>query len=113
MRLLDSIGDELTYWAISGLIEGEDSEVLDFTIEGLLGGPQSIYANLDARANVWVRKVGDASYTNVSLTPYVLDGIIGDRNFQCYIEALTPISGLERIPFTITSGTSSPAGWVE
>lgn len=109
--ITDSNGDELTYWPISGLVEGDLSETLDFTIDVPTGGG-SIIPTVDSRVYVWAKKVGDASFTNISLTPYDLTGLSGSVDFQCYVEALSPIEGLEMIPIAVTAGTSSAAGWV-
>lgn len=109
--ITDSNNDELTYWPISGLVEGETSEVLDFTIENP-STPAVLSANQDDRLIVWARKVGDVSYVDIATTPYDLSGFsAGPLDFQCYVEALTPIEGLERVPVTVSAGTSSPAGW--
>jgi hypothetical protein len=109
--ILDADGNELVYWPISGLIEGEDSEVLEFTIP-VPDYPTMLTASLDDRGIVWARKVGDAGYVNISTTPYDLSALSGFQDFQCYVEALTPIVGLERVPFSVVAGTGSPAGWV-
>ena len=110
--ITDSDGNELVYWPISGLIEGENSEVLSFTV-AVPTEEASITATYDARINVWVKKVGDASYVNISTNPYDLAGLSGDVDFLVYIEALSPIEGLERIPISIVVGSGSSAGWAD
>lgn len=107
----DANGDELIYWPISGLIEGEDSETLDFTVE-IPVEASLLSATIDSRIIVWAKKVGDVSFVDISNSPYDLSLLSGDVDFQVYIEALTPIDGLERIPVSVMAGTSSPAGWV-
>lgn len=106
----DSNGDELTYWPISGLVEGENSEVLDFTLE-IPDVAATLTANADARLIVWAKKVGDASFVNISEDPYDLSSLSGDVDFQAYVEALSPIEGLERVPVSVIAGTGSAAGW--
>ena len=110
--IFDANGNELIYWPISGLIEGENSDTLDFTVE-VPATVASLTTTLDSRVNVWVKKVGDVAFVNISETSYDLTGLgPGDVDFQIYLEALTPIEGLERIPITITAGVAYSAGWV-
>ncbi len=103
----DADGNELSYWPISGLIEGEDSETLVFYVQG--GG--TLYATESDKCIFWARRVGDPTWVNVAVSPYSLVGLTGDIAFEGYVEALTPIVGLERIPLTVVAGSSGPAGW--
>lgn len=105
----DSQGDEITYWPISGLKAGEDSEVLEFTIE-VSAEPSELVATQHDDVIVWVREVGDPSYVNLS-TPYDLSALSGDVDFELYIEALNTVVGFMRIPLNVIAGQSSPAGW--
>lgn len=117
----DANGNELIYWPISGLIEGADSEVLYFELD-VPSTPSRLSATHDSRTNVWVKLLGgDADpppdppphfgYLNISIDPYDLAGLDGVAEFNCIVEALTPITGLERVPLSIVVGTSSGAGW--
>lgn len=108
----DSVGNEISYWPISGLVEGEDSETLDFTLElsGSLG--VFLHATASAKCKFWARKVGDVSWKDIAVDPYDVSGLTGDVDFEGYVEALTPITGLERVPVSVFVGSSEPAGWL-
>ena len=106
----DANGNELTYWPISGLIEGQDSEVLQFTVE-VPETPAYLRAAEDERYIAWARKVGDTDYVDIETDPYDLSALSGDVDFEMYIEATGPIDGLERIPIVVSDGTQYPAGW--
>lgn len=116
----DMAGNEITYWPITGLIEGENSDTLLFTVDmppTPSSGPAPVaglYANADARAQVWVKKVGDIDFVNVSGSRYSFDDLIGSGtvDFEGYVKALTPIVGLQRVPMSVVSGQSSQAGWL-
>lgn len=109
--ILDSDGNELVYWPISGLIEGQDSETLEFTVPVPVTGGE-LSASADPRLIVWAREAGDVTWVNVSENPIDLTALAGtDVDFECYVEALSPIEGLERVPVSVNAGTGSPAGW--
>lgn len=106
----DTDGMEITYWPISGLIAGDTSQHLTFTVE-VPGSNATLSCTEDDRLIVWAKKVGDASFVNLATSPYDLTGLSGDVDFEMYIEALSPIEGLNRIPIIVSAGTSSDAGW--
>lgn len=110
--IVDANGDELTYWAISGLIEGDNSDPLDYTVPS----PSSVAylrATHDDRLKIWTKKIGDASFVDISTgTGYNMGPFAGtDVDFETYVEALDGITGLERVPVTIVAAVSYPAGW--
>lgn len=107
----DGNGDELTYWPISGVIEGDDTDPLLFTptTQG-----QKITATRDDRVVVKCRVAGAGPYTDISngsldVSALMLDGSV---DFDIYATVMGPIEGLERIPITVTVGSSGPAGWL-
>jgi hypothetical protein len=107
----DTDGNELTYWPISGLVEGENSQTLQFIVENT--GTGKVSASVDSRLIVWARPVGNPIWVNIAVAPIPLSGYpIGDVDFECYVEALSPIVGLERVPVSVVAGSSSAAGWV-
>lgn len=108
--ITDNDDNELTYWPISGLIEGESSEVLTCKVT-VPDGISALSANQDDRVRIMARKVGDASYIDISDTPYDLSSLSGVVSFQIYVEALSPIEGLERVAIAVIAGGGSSAGW--
>lgn len=106
----DANGNEITYWPITGLIEGQDSIVLDFTVEVPVT-PSALAASYNVKVKTWARKVGDTDYVDISVDPYDLSALSGDVDFQGFVEAVGPIEGLERIPIVVSAGTGHPAGW--
>lgn len=107
----DEIGNELVYWPISGLGEGESSGVLTFNVPT----PQHLgrlRASIDSRVKVFCRVAGVGSYVDISSTSIDLAVLAGpDTDFEIYVEAQSPIEGLERVPISVVAGTSSSAGW--
>lgn len=103
----------MTYWPIPTLKENDISP----TIIVQLIAPRNGYlrASLDARARVW------AKWMQFPLNPFInisagsginLNGIPGPYAvFQIYVEALSPIVGMERVPLTVMATESDPAGW--
>lgn len=108
--ITDTLGNELTYWPISELIEGGVSETLEFVVP-IPSHASELKGAADYRYIIWAKKVGDAAFVNLGTTPYSLAGLSGNVHFQMYIEALSPIVGLERLPIPIVAGASAPAGW--
>lgn len=106
----DTDGNQITYWPISGLVEGQNSEVLEFIVEA--SGTGRLSASFDTRGRVWAKRTTSGLYQNISASPIDLTGLIGDIHFNCYVEALSPIEGLQRVGLSVIAGTSSPAGWV-
>jgi hypothetical protein len=110
--IYDEIGNELTYWPISGLTEGDSSEVLTIKITTPIVNGE-LFATSDDRYKVWARfkGVGDP-YTDISAAPLDVNvNPLGDRELEIYVEVLSPIDGFERIPISVVTGTSTSAGW--
>ena len=109
----DANGIELTYWPITGLIEGESSQVLTIKVTTpVVGG--YLRASNDPRLKVWARRKGvGASYVDIRLTGIDISGMpVGDTEFEIYAEAVTPITGLERIPVAVSASGASAANWL-
>jgi hypothetical protein len=114
MTITDTDGNTITYWPISGLLEGENSEVLTFNAGlGAAVAGTSLIANPDiaGKVKVWAKRSVDVSYIDISSVPYDLSTVSGNTAFNCYVEALTTIVGLERIPIAVFVGVSLPALW--
>jgi len=109
----DANGDELTYWPITGLVEGETSQVLTILVTTpVVGG--YLRASNDPRLKVWARPkdVGE-DYVDIRFTGIALaDMPVGDTEFEIYVEAVTPITGLERIPVAVSASGASAANWL-
>lgn len=111
----DEQGNELRYWPISNLAEGESSEVIRIKLDAPTSG--KLKASVDSRARVW------AKWTQFPSNPFVnisngqgipLDGIPGPYAvFDIYVEALSPIDVFERVPITVVASVSVPAGWTK
>lgn len=134
----DSDGNELTYWPISGLVEGESSDILAFNFVNPSTGVNValLASNLDARAIVWVRITDTAlvisrggtiigggfhhppgptpgPWFNISAEPIDLANYVaGTLTFECFIEAMSPITGLNRVPFSVIAGVGGGAAWL-
>ena len=105
--ITDSTNIELTFWPIS-MVEGTNSEQIVFKVDTDTAG--LLKAELDSRMNVWVRPLGSGgSYTNISSVGLPVG--IGITQWEIYVQALSPITGLARIPLSISVGTSHPAAW--
>lgn len=112
VEITDTDGVSLEYWPISGLVEGEESEVLFFEVNfGTAVAGRILLATPDARVKTWAKKTGDPSFQDISDTPYDISGLSGVVEFQTYVELIGPITGFERIPISVAVGSSSPAGW--
>ena len=107
----DSAGNVLTYWPISDLEEGDLSDVLTFKITGPVSG--KLVATNDPRARVWARVASVGSYVNISTGFIALSLSSGDHSYECYVEALSPISGLQRVALSVIAAVAGQAGWAE
>ena len=112
MAIYDENGDDLVYWPISGLEEGTASETINILVDtpvtnGLLT------ATDDARATVYAREAGSADpWQDIADDPIDLSGYpVGQTEFEVYVQALSPISGFQRVPLQVTAGTATAAGW--
>jgi hypothetical protein len=109
--LKDSDGNELTYWPISGLTAGESSEVLTFTQDIELGAESKLRATPDPRYKIWAKRTADVSYQDITVSPYDLTGLSGTIEFQVYVEALSTIVGVERVPISVGASVAKSALW--
>lgn len=98
---------ELSYVPISGLGEGETTPVMIIKYTGPEAG---LIATLDKRVTVWARKQGIGGYADLSTDPITLPNGV-ETIIEWYVQARSPIVGLERVPVTITAGRSNTAGW--
>lgn len=107
----DYNGDDLTYWPISNLIEGDDSEILIFVLDTPIVG--FLTADSDPRIKVWARENGVGSYQDITNDPIDLSGFSGPTTeFQCYVESIdAQITGFEFVPLVVSASQTSPAGW--
>lgn len=108
----DVDGFIFTYWALSELVEGEDSEVLTFIEDTPIDG--ELRSTGDSRVIVWarVKGVGDP-YQNIVTTPIDMSTLgAGETEFEMYVEALGPVpAGTELIYLYVTASNAGPAGW--
>lgn len=112
ITIRDTDGVSLEYWPISGLVEGEDSEILFFEVDfGSSASGHELRATPDARVKTWAKKTGDPSFQDISDTAYDVSALTGVVEFQTYVELVGPIVGFQRIPISVSVGSSSPAGW--
>lgn len=74
----------------------------------------ALKATPDTRANVFAKRTGDAGWVNISTAPngYPLTGVTGHVEFQAYLEAVGPVSGMARVPINVILGSSHSAGWL-
>lgn len=108
-EIKDSADNVLVWIPITGLVEGQDSQEVDFNMTTPRTGMLS--ASHDDRVNIFAKVVGGI-YQNIDTDPIDLSVLSsGVTNFKVYAHALSPIEGLERIPISVTAGESKPAGW--
>lgn len=109
----DEDGELFTYWALTGLVEGENSDVLTFSEAVPMDG--ELRATDDSRVITWARRksVG-GPYFNLVTDPIDLSGLpAGDEEFELYIEAIGPVSaGSELGTIFVSSAIASAAGWL-
>lgn len=111
MNLIKDVdGDELAYWPVSGMVEGDtvgpESIYIDCPVEGTLS------AGVDSRLEVRGRIAGVGSYVDLSSSPIDLSSLgPGTVEFEIELEALSPIVGLERVPVFLGTSSSGPADW--
>lgn len=112
MAILDADGDEITYWPIPALAEGDETDPEVITIEDLpIAGALAV--TNDSRVTVRGRISGIGSYVNLATTPIDLSGLgPGDVDVQIKVQANSPIVGLERVPIFTGVATTGPADWL-
>lgn len=112
MAILDADGDEITYWPIAALAEGEETTPEEITIEDLpIDGALTVTD--DSRVTVLGRVSGVGSYVNLATSPIDLSSLgPGDVDFQVKVQVNAPIVGLERVPIFIGTETSGTADWL-
>jgi hypothetical protein len=109
--LKDNDGNDLMYWPIPALEEGEDSEVLTFKVQGPVAHG-SLIADADTRVKVWARQGTSGPYSDIAINPLDLTALApGLTVFQTYLEALSPIEGLQNIPIAVSAGIENAAAW--
>jgi len=109
----DADGHVFTYWPITGLVEGENSEVLTFS-EQTPSTNGFLRSTGNDVVNVWARRKGvGASYQNIVTTPIDLSGMpAGDTEFEIYLECIGPIpDGMEIVTLYVTASFARAAGW--
>jgi hypothetical protein len=107
--ILDENENELVYWPISGLIEGENSQELTFMLEGPTSG--KLVGTEDDRVTVFARPKGvGAEYQDISNVPIEVN-IVVNTEYEIFVRANSPIEGLERVPVSVVLGSSNPAQW--
>ena len=113
VQFKDANGDPLDYWPISGLKAGEDSQEIEFSFV-IPDGVVRLRSSQNPNAEIWAKKVGDASFRNISEESYDLTPLPKvETFFVAYVHALGDIEGLQREILGLGTGTSSKAGWSE
>jgi hypothetical protein len=108
----DLLGNDFEYWPLTGLIEGDDSEPVGFTVTVPYDG--ELKASTEPKVIVWARVVtAGPSFTNISTTGIDLSGYLaGELEFESYVEAVGPITGLERVYVNVGAFSPKPADWL-
>lgn len=107
----DADGKELTYWPVTGLRAGEDSDVLHIFVDT----PQvaRLRASLDPHLAAWGRVAGlGGPWTNLGDVGLSLALLAGpETEFEVYVSASAEVVTVERVALTIGAATSGPANW--
>jgi hypothetical protein len=112
MRFLDEASNELTYWPISGLRQGQYSAVLVVGVEDVPAAA-SLTVTADSRVSVLARRQGTADpFVNIAASPVDLSGFAGPIAwFEMKLLAAADITGAPRVALTPGAFTNSPADW--
>lgn len=104
--------DEMTYWQVTGLKEGETTDPIDVYIDTpVLNG--RFKSSISDKAKIWARRKGvGASYQDIGVSGIALGSLpAGATAFEVYAEALTPIVGFHRVPISVMTASGLNAGW--
>jgi hypothetical protein len=107
----DDDGDPMTYWPISGLKEGHDSQHIFVRIDTPTEGVFASNASDDLKIMARVADSGDP-FTDLALGEIDLSGLPdGETRFEIYAHANTPIT-FARVVLNAGPAQSSPADWL-
>lgn len=108
----DENGDKFEYWQITGLLEGDTSQTMTVKIETpVVRGRLSCEAS--EKIKVWARIKDIGDFVDLNESPIDLSGLpMGWTDFEVYVEALSPIIGLDRVPMNLNVSSSGAAGWL-
>jgi hypothetical protein len=108
----DTEGNEITYWPLT-LKAGEYSEIL--TIQLDVPRQSVLRATRSDVVQIFGRRAGTLDvFVNLSEVGLPLGGYAGPNQlFEIYAYANEDVEGLPRIPLTIGSMSSGPAGWLD
>lgn len=107
----DEDGEEMVFWPVEGLVEGETSSPITIKVDCPLPSGE-LKGSSDSRLIIWARqKALGGPYQNISDTGIDLSALVGEVEFEVYVEATAGISGVERVPFVVMASTSEPAPW--
>lgn len=112
-NIMDDLGNELFYWPVGQLIEGDATAPLTIKVNTPVALGR-LRASTNPLVSVWARVKGvGATYQDVTVTPIDLSVLgAGPTDFEVYAEALSGIAGIEREAVYIIAGSSSSAGWL-
>ena len=111
----DQNGNEMTYWPISGLTEGEHSETIRISV--LIAENGYLQAAQNSNLRIYARFLGTGDFADIADSPVSLDGplhnppVSGRLDFEIYAAAVGPISGLERVALSVSASKGSSADW--
>lgn len=109
----DDEDEDLTYWFAGPLNIDDTTELLVFKIEND-GAGNAISATQVDEIEVWCRRVGTATYQDITVNPISLESLpLGELEFEMYVENIGPTipNGYRRTPFNVIVGRSTAAGW--
>jgi hypothetical protein len=108
----DADGNDLVFWPVSGMAEGDVIGPVLITITDTPLDAE-FTTRVDPRLTVLARVNGVGPYLDISLNPIDLSSLpSGGVTLQVKLQANAPINGVERVPLTVGTYSSSPAGWV-
>lgn len=107
-------GSDAEYWPITGLPAGSVSNTRTFLIDTPLNGILYATDHDKVRVHCTCAAAGIVA-RDLGSNPIDLSAISAgpDTEFEIWVEALTPIVGLYRVPLAVGAGIANPAGWVE
>lgn len=109
----DENNNPIDYWPLSGVKEGDDSQVLTIKQATPLANGH-LTCTYDARIIVYGRRKGvGASYVDLYASPIDLSGMpSGMTEFEVYAHINSPIDGRDRIPVSVVASVNGPADWL-
>lgn len=109
--IFDDAGSVLTYWPITGLTEGEESQHIFIRVDTPVMGLFS--ATDDPRLRVFGRIDGPGPFVDLALEGVDLSAFgVGQARLEIYCLAHSPIALVERVGLNVGTTSDAAAGFL-